>query len=192
LQKYYLCLTFYIWIRVSFSILCYWNFGEFSQKKLIEFSTRKTFFPKKKSILFVQKSNQNSDQDVSHNCPDIQICMPMDHIDCLLSLTSVKQRSTVLEKISTFHLGYIYIMISETFSISLTVGLTLRKILWRKGTSTLIKTWTGYQYIEGIHKIPQTRSSGPHFFSQTGGKKNKTRIKIVHKNKRGDQTSFLT
>jgi hypothetical protein len=53
----------------------------------------------------------------------------MDHIDCLLSLTSVKQRSTVLEKKSTFDLGYIYIIISETFSISLTVELALRKIL---------------------------------------------------------------
>jgi hypothetical protein len=89
-------------------------------------------------------------------------------------------------------LGYIYIIISETFSISLTVELALRKILWRKETSTFIKTWNGYQYIEGIHKIPQTRGSRPHFFSQTGDEINKTRIKIVHKNKREDQTSFLT
>jgi hypothetical protein len=89
-------------------------------------------------------------------------------------------------------MGYIYIMITETFSISLTVGLTLRKILWRKETSTFIKMWKGYQYIEGIHKIPQTRGSGPQFFSQTGDEINKTRMKIVHKNKREDQTSFLT
>jgi len=98
-------------------------------KKLVEFLTRKTVFPKKNPFFLSKRATKTVIRMQATIVQDIQICMPMDHIDCLLSLTSAKQRSTVLEKNSTFDLGYIYIIISETFSISLTVGLTLRKIL---------------------------------------------------------------
>jgi hypothetical protein len=47
----------------------------------------------------------------------------------------------------------------------------------------MIKTWRKF---EGIHKIPQTGGS------QTGDEIKKNGMKIVHKNKREDQTRIPT
>jgi hypothetical protein len=195
--KHTLWLTFNIKIMVSFSMFWHWKYGKFSEKqeKKRKKSTRKNiFFPPKKPLCFVQTSNPNTEQDVNHNCPrHPNLHAPWTIL--ITSLTSAKPRRAVLGKNWTSGLGYICIVISQTCSISLTVGPMSRKIRWKERFLHFDqKHGEVIKYIEGIRKIPQTGGVLVLSFALTGDeiKKKSGWRKIVHKNKTGDQTSFLT
>jgi hypothetical protein len=156
--KHTLWLTFNIKIMVSFSMFWHWKYGKFSEKqeKKRKKSTRKNiFFPPKKPLCFVQTSNPNTEQDVNHNCPrHPNLHAPWTIL--ITSLTSAKPRRAVLGKNWTSGLGYMHSNFSNLFYFTNCWTDVQKNTMKRKIPPLWSKTCRSYQYIEGIHKIPQT------------------------------------
>jgi hypothetical protein len=92
-------------------------------------STKKPPPQKKQNPFFLstKQANPNTEQDVNHNCPrHPNLCAPWTIL--ITSLTSVKQRGSVLEKNLNLWFGiFIHSNFSNLFYFSLTVGADVQK-----------------------------------------------------------------